>query len=108
LAECHHEARNTRAKLKDATTEAINYGTSYEIEVVTARVHERFPELFETPTLEQEREDILEKELKSRENRRSAQRYFKKLGRERRGRVKPNSIKKSFLMALDVPGEDGI
>jgi hypothetical protein len=64
--------------------------------------------VFETPALEQGREDILEKELKSRENRRSAQRSFKKLGREIRGQVKPNSIKKSFLVALDVPGEDGI
>jgi hypothetical protein len=55
LAECHHQASNARAKLKDAFREATTYITSYELEVATATVQKRFPELFENPTLEQER-----------------------------------------------------
>jgi hypothetical protein len=59
LAECHHQANNARAKLKDATTKARNYGTSHELNVATARVHKRFPELFENPALEQERKGLI-------------------------------------------------
>jgi hypothetical protein len=75
LAECYHQASNTRTKLKDAVD-----GTSYELEVATTRANKRFPDLFENLVLEQERDDLIEKELKSCENRRSAQRSFKKLG----------------------------
>jgi hypothetical protein len=54
LAEYHHQASNARATLKDAITEATTYGTSYKLEVVTARVHTICPEVFENPVLEQE------------------------------------------------------
>jgi hypothetical protein len=108
LAECHHQASNVRAKLNDVVTEAITYGTSYELEVATMRIHKRFPKLFENTALEQEREDLIQKTPKFSENRRYAQRSFKKLGQEIRGQVRPYSVKKSFITALDVPGEDGI
>jgi hypothetical protein len=46
--------------------------------------------------------------VKSRANRRSAQISFHKPGREIRGHLKPKYVKKSFVMALDVPSDDGV
>jgi hypothetical protein len=52
--------------------------------------------------LSQERDDLIQKEVKARENRRAAQRTFGKLGRQIRGRVEPNSAKKSGIMRVEV------
>jgi hypothetical protein len=52
--------------------------------------------------LSQERDDLIQKEVKARENRRVAQRTFRKLDRQIRGNVKPNSTKKYGLMRVDV------
>jgi hypothetical protein len=106
LSDCHRQAKNARAKLKDIVTDAKENGTSYELEVAIARVHKRHPELCDDPSLEVEREDRIANELKTRENRRTAARSYRKLGRQIRGHVKPNSIKKLFLTSLELPGED--
>jgi hypothetical protein len=45
--------------------------------------------------------------LKSRENKRTSQKTFRKLGRQIRGQVKPNSAKKSSLSKVTVPDTDG-
>jgi hypothetical protein len=82
LSECHHQESNMRVKLKDVVSEAKQYGTTYELEVVTARVHKRHTELFDNPALDLEREDHIAKELKSRDNRRTAARSYQKLGRQ--------------------------
>jgi hypothetical protein len=108
VSDCHRQAKNTRAKLKDMVTEANDNGTAYELEIAIARVHKRHPELFDDPTLEEEeeeREDRIAKELKTRENRRTAARSYHKSGGQIRDHVKPNSIKKFFLTSLEVPGE---
>jgi hypothetical protein len=89
-------------------SDANEYGTAYELEVAAARVHTQHPELFDNPALDLEREDHIAKELKSRENRRTAARSYQKLGRQIRGHVKPNSIKKLFLTSLEVPGDDEV
>jgi hypothetical protein len=43
------------------------------------------------------------KEVKVRENRKMAQRSSRKLGRQVRGHTKPNTLKRSKLMYLEVP-----
>jgi hypothetical protein len=101
LSDCHHQAKNTRAKLKDVVTDANDNGIAYELEITIARVHKCHPELFDDPALEEEGA----KELKTRENRRTAARSYRKLGRQIRGHVKPDLIQKSFLASLEVPGE---
>jgi hypothetical protein len=50
-----------------------------------------------------EREEKIEMEIKAHENRRNTQGSFRKLGRQIRGHVKPNSTKKSSLVRLTVP-----
>jgi hypothetical protein len=50
-----------------------------------------------------EREDRKQHELKSRENKRTLQKTFRKLGRQIQGQVKPNSAKKSSLSKVTVP-----
>jgi hypothetical protein len=53
-----------------------------------------------------EREEKIELEFKARENRRNTQGSFRKLGRQIRIHVKPNSNKKSSLTRVSVP-DDG-
>jgi hypothetical protein len=57
-----------------------------------------------------EREEKIEIEIKERENRRNTQGYFRKLGRQIRGHVKPKTTKKSSLTRLMVPdaGSEGL
>jgi hypothetical protein len=75
---------------------------------VTARVEKRFPHLTEDDdSCAIEREDRIQQELKSRENKRTSQKTFRKLGRQIRGQVKPNSVKKSSLSKVTVPETDG-
>jgi hypothetical protein len=52
--------------------------------------------------LSQERDDLIQKEVKACENRRADQQTFKKLVRQLRGHVKPNSAKKSGLNRVEV------
>jgi hypothetical protein len=53
-----------------------------------------------------ERDEKIELEVKALENRRNTQGSFRKLGRQIRGHVKPNSNKKSSLTRVSVP-DDG-
>jgi hypothetical protein len=52
-----------------------------------------------------EREEKIELEIKAHENRRNTQGSFRKLGRQIRGHVKPNTAKKSSLTRDSVPDE---
>jgi hypothetical protein len=108
IRECMHQAKNARRKFKDALNEAKTNGSFYELEVATARVEKRFPHLAEDDdSCSIEREDRIQQELKSRENKRTTQNTFRKLGRQIRGHVKPNSAKKSSLSKVTVPETDG-
>jgi hypothetical protein len=102
IQECFSEMRNVRARFKDILRDAKSNGTLYELEVVTARVERKHPQLTEdNEELSQERDDLIQKEGKAQENRRAAQRTFRKLGRQIRGHVKPNSTKKSGIMRVE-------
>jgi hypothetical protein len=90
--------------LKDAKTN----GSFYELEVATARVEKRFSHLTEDDdSCAIEREYRIQQELKSRENKRTSQKIFRKLGRQIRGHVKPNSAKKPSLSKVTVLETDG-
>jgi hypothetical protein len=60
---------------------------------------------------DRQREDhdeiLVEKEVKTRENRRTAPRSWRKMGRQIRGYLKPNTLKRSRLMQVKVPNRDG-
>jgi hypothetical protein len=108
IRECINQANNARRKFKDVLNEAKTNGSFYELEVATARVEKRFPQLTEDDeSCDIEREDRIQHELKSRENKRTSQKTFRKLGRQIRGQVKPNSANKSSLSKVTVPETDG-
>jgi hypothetical protein len=103
IRECFSEMRNARARFKDILRDAKSNGILYELEVAAARVERKHPILTAyNEELSQERDDLIQKELKARENRRAAQQTFIKLGRQIRGHVKPNSAKKSGIMRVEV------
>jgi hypothetical protein len=73
------------------------------LEVAAARVERKHPLLTaDNEELNQERDDLIQKEVKARENRRSAQRTLKKIGQQIRGHVKPNPAKKFGFMRVEV------
>jgi hypothetical protein len=48
----------------------------------------------------------VEKEVKARENRKTAQRSLRKMGHHIRGYTKPNTLKRSRLRHVEVPNND--
>jgi hypothetical protein len=97
------EMRNALARFKDILRDAKSNGTLYELEVASARVERKHPLLTaDNEELSQVRDDIIQKEVITRENRRVAQRTFRKLGRKIRSHVNQNSAKKSGLMRVEV------
>jgi hypothetical protein len=82
ITACIHQLNNAKRQLKDVFKEAANNGAFYEVEVATARVEQNFPHMIEDNVVcAIEREEKIELEVKARENRRSTQGSFRKLGR---------------------------
>jgi hypothetical protein len=54
--------------------------------------------------MECDKDVLVQKELKSRENRRTAKRSWQKLGRQIRGHSKPHTLQNSKLTAVEVSG----
>jgi hypothetical protein len=82
IRECIHQANNARRKFKDVLKEAKTNGSFYELELATARVEKRYPDLTEyDDSCASEREDKIKHELKSRENKKTSHKTFRKLGR---------------------------
>jgi hypothetical protein len=82
-----HQANNARRKFKDVLNEAKTNGSFYELEVATARVEKRFPHLTEDDdSCAIEREDRIQHELKSRENKRTCRRHFGNWGDKYEGK----------------------
>jgi hypothetical protein len=72
-----------------------------------AVVEQKRPEFCSGETLmECDKDVIVQKELKSRENRRTAKRSWQKLGRQIRGHLKPHTLQKSKITAVEVSGAD--
>jgi hypothetical protein len=54
--------------------------------------------------MECDKDVLVQKELKSRDNRRTAKHSWQKLGRHIRGNLKPHTLQKSKLTAVEVSG----
>jgi hypothetical protein len=54
-----------------------------------------------------DKENLVEKVLKTRENRKTAKRSWKKLGRQIRGIIKSETLKRSRLTKIEIPDGDG-
>jgi hypothetical protein len=101
---CIHQPTNARSELKDVLKDTKSNGSFYEVEVATAQVDKNYPHLIEdNHVCTIEREEKIEMDIKARENTRNSQGSFRKLGRQIRGHVKPNTAKKSSLVIVTVP-----
>jgi hypothetical protein len=107
--ECIHQANNARIKSEDTIKNVKENSNQYEHEVAVARVERRYPHLTDgNGALVLEREELILKEIKRRDNKRVIARSFKKMGRQIRGHVKPSSLKNTSLTRLEVQDETGI
>jgi hypothetical protein len=65
----------------------------YEVQVAQAIVEKRNPRYKEGGIFDPvEKEILVEKEVKVSENRKTAQRLWRKMGRQIRGHIKPNTL----------------
>jgi hypothetical protein len=84
-----------------------NLRTQFEVDLAMAVVEHKMPELRSGETcMEFDKDVLVQKELKSRENRRTDKRSWQKLGRKIRGHLKPHTLQKSKLTAVEIPGAD--
>jgi hypothetical protein len=107
LRECIHQINNARAKLKDVVTNATELRSQFEVDLAIAVVEHKRPELRDGETYMECNKDVLvQKGINSRKNRRTVKRSWQKLGHQMRGHLKPHTIQKSKLTAVEVPGSD--
>jgi hypothetical protein len=96
-----------RQKLKDVVANAKEHRGKYEVQVAQAIVDKMNPKYKEGGIFDPvEKEILVEKEVKVRENRRTAQRSWRKLVRQFRSHIKPNTLKRSKLMHVEVPSNN--
>jgi hypothetical protein len=105
VRECIHQINNARSKLKDVVNSATELRTQFEVDLAMAVVEHKRPEFRSGETfMECDKDVLVQKELKSRENRRTAKRSWQKLGRQIQGHLKPHTLQKSKLTAVEVSG----
>jgi hypothetical protein len=105
IRECIHQINNARSKLKYVVNTAIELCTQFEVDLAMAVVEHKMPELRLGGTfMECDKDVLVQKELKLRENRRTAKRSWQKLGRQIRGHLKPHTLQNSKLTAVEVSG----
>jgi hypothetical protein len=106
VQECIHQLKFSRQKLKDVVANAKEHRGQYEVKLADAIVEKRNPWYKEGEVFDPvEKEILVEKEVKVRENWKTAQRSLQKMGRQIRGYLKPNMLKQSRLR--DVEGRWG-
>jgi hypothetical protein len=105
---CIHQINNERSKLKDVVNNATELGTQFEVDLAMVVVVEHKRPEFRSGKIfmECDKDLLVQKELKSRENSRNAKRSWKNLGRQIREHVKPHTLQKSKLTAVEVSGTD--
>jgi hypothetical protein len=107
VRECIHQINNARSKLKDFVNNAVELRTQFEVDLNMAVVEHKRPEFRSGETfMECDKDVLVQKELKSRENIRTAKRSWQKLGCRIRGHLKPHTLQKSKLTAVEVSGSD--
>jgi hypothetical protein len=107
VRECIHQINNARSKLKDVVNNAVDLRTQFEVDLPMAVVEQRRPEFHSGETfMESDKDALVQKELKSGENRRNAKQSWQKLGCQIRGHLKWHTLQKSKLTAVEVSGTD--
>jgi hypothetical protein len=108
VRECIHQINSARSKLKYVVNTAIELRTQFEVDLAMAVVEHKRPEFRSGEIFMKCDKDVLvQKELKSRENRRTAKRSWQKLGRQIRGHLKPHNLQNSKLTAVEVVNTSG-
>jgi hypothetical protein len=104
IQECIKKLNFSRQKLKDAVANAKEYRGQYKVEIAEAIVEKIDPRFKEGEVFDPvEKETLVEREVKTRENCRTAQGSWRKMGRQMWGHLKPNTLKRSKLMRVEVP-----
>jgi hypothetical protein len=107
IRECIQQINNAQSKLKDVVNNAMYLRTQFEVDLAMAVVEHKMPEFHSGETfMECDKDVLVQKELKSRENRRTSKRSWQNLGRQIRGHLKPHTLQKSKLTAVKIPGAD--
>jgi hypothetical protein len=107
VRECIHQINNARSKLKDVVNNSVDLRTQFEIDLAMAVVEHKRPEFRSGETfMECDKDVLVQKELKSRENMRTSKQSWQKLGRQIRGHLKPHTLQNSKLTAVEVSGAD--
>jgi hypothetical protein len=105
LEECIKQINQARQTLKGVVENAKEHRTQFGVELETEIVEYKHPHLCECNEYDTvDKENLVEKVLKTRENRKTAKRSWKKLGRQIRGIIKPETLKRSRLTKIEVPG----
>jgi hypothetical protein len=103
--ECIHKINNARSKLNDVVNNATELRTQFEVDLAMAVVEHKRTEFSSGEIfMECDKDVLVQKELKSRENRRTAKLSWQKLGCQIRGYLKPHTLQKSKLTAVEVSG----
>jgi hypothetical protein len=104
----HKNLNFPRQKLKDVVANAKEHSGQYEVEISEAIVEKRSPRLKDGEIFDPvEKELLVEREVKTHENCRMAQLSWRKMGRQIRGYLQPNTLKRSKLIHVEVPNGDG-
>jgi hypothetical protein len=104
LEECIKQINQARQKLKDVVANAKEHRTQFEVELATAIMEHKHPYVCDRDEYDPvDKDNLVAKLLKTRENRKTAKRSWKKLGRQIRGIIKPETLKRSGLTKIEVP-----
>jgi hypothetical protein len=107
LEDCIKQINQSRQKLKDVVANAKEHRTQFEVELATAIVEHKHPYLCDGNEYDPvDKDNLVAKVLKPRENQKTAKRSWKKLGRQIRGTIKPETLKWSRLTKIELPDGD--
>jgi hypothetical protein len=102
-----HQISNARSKLKHVVTNETELHTQFEVDLAIAVVKHKRPDFCSGETfMECDKDAFLQKEIKSRENRRTAKRSWKNVGSQIRGHLEPHTLHKSKITAVEIRGAD--
>jgi hypothetical protein len=107
VEECIKQMKQARQKLKDVVANATEHRTQFKVELATAIVEHKHPCLCGGSEYDPvDKDNLVAKVLKTRENRKTAKLSWKMLGRQIRGIIRPETLKRSRLTKMEVPDGD--
>jgi hypothetical protein len=85
----------------------VDLWTQFEVDLDMPVVEHKMPDFRSGETfMECDKDVLVQKELKSRENRRTSKRSWQNIGRQIRWHIKPHTLQKSKLTSVEIPGAD--